>query len=301
MKNKILALALYVVASHTVFADTVTRVELGNMVLRVSQPMNEVFARQSVTLPALCHGQCDGVTVKWEALAPRLTTVNTPPGVYLFDSGVKGIAIRIDAPQQNGVTPADKALSLQIGLVKTSRDVAAGVMNLSTPLLQWSLSGQNGENALQADDRGQIVVGGALTVGSCEPTTGTLTFAPSPVRLSDLKRTGPGQPVAGSGDSQAISVTCTPGIASSLSATFLAKTLEGSPSVIQSDNPGVGFLMVDDVYHQTVWWDGSHPLVYPIPPNGQTRIPLSVFYTPTGREIRAGKVTAQAQFTIDYR
>lgn len=300
MKFRILALFISTAAIHMASADTLTRVELGNQVLRVSQPLNVVFARQPVTLPPLCHGDCSGVTVKWNALAPRLNTVNSPPGEYLFDSGVKGIAIRIDASQQSGSVPADQPLTLQVGLVKISQDVAAGVMTLSTPLLQWELT-SSGAGSLQSESRGQIVVGGSLTAGSCEPNAGTLTFNLPPVRLADLKRTVPGQPVAGQSDSQAIAVTCTPGIATALSATFFASTAEGNPRIVQSDNPGVGFLMVDGDYHQTLYWDKTHPLVYPIPASGQTRIPLSVYYTPTGQDIQAGKVMAQAQFTIDYQ
>lgn len=38
-----------------------------------------------------------------------------------------------------------------------------------------------------------------------------------------------------------------------------------------------------------------------VPATGQTQIPLTAFYTPTGKPVEAGKVSAQAQFTIDYQ
>ncbi|ECB4073917.1 TPA: fimbrial protein [Salmonella enterica subsp. enterica] len=303
MKYQLLALTLVAAVSHVARADEITRVDLGHPVLRVSQPLNVVFASQAVTLPALCKTDCKDVTVQWKALASQLTTATPVPGVYRFESGVKGIALQITAPDHGAPVRADQALTLNVGLVRTSPVVAAGELNLSTPLLQWSLVSRGGEDGeVQSDRQGQVLVNGTLTAGSCEPSDGTLTFRLPPVQRADLQNTQPGQPVKGVEARQSITVTCTPGVASKLSALFLARTPPGNPGIVLSDdNPGVGFVVTDDVKNQTLLWDRSQALEYPIPATGQTSIPLTAFYTPTGREILAGKVSAQAQFTIDYQ
>lgn len=174
-------------------------------------------------------------------------------------------------------------------------------MALTRPLLRWRLVSHHGGEAARVEARGQLVVGGRLTAGSCEPQTGTLRFTPGEVRRAELRRIAPGQPLTTGGDSQSIEVACTPGVARSLSARFLARTLEGNPTIMRTDNDGVGFMMVDGRYRQVIRWDESQPLVYPVPESGQTRIPLTVYYTPTGQAVAAGKVTAQARFTIDYQ
>lgn len=297
MTYRTLTLAVTVAISHMALAGEVTRVDLGHPVLRVSQPLNVVFARQPVTLPALCKTDCKDVTVKWEAVAPLLTTATQAPGVYLFESQVKGIALQTEAPDNSAPPRADQPVTLKVGLVRTSQTVAAGELTLSTPLLKWTLLRHG-----QPESSGQVVVDGTLTAGSCEPSEGTLTFRLPPVQWADLQKTKPGQPVQGGEAKQSIAVTCTPGVASALSATFLARTAPGAPGIILSDdNPGVGFMVTDDVKNQTIQWDRSETLEYPVPATGKTSIPLTAHYTPTGQEIQAGKVSAQAQFTIDYR
>lgn len=300
MKYRFLALVVMTAVSRMALADNVTRVDLGSQVLRVSQPLNEVFGQQPVILPSLCKTDCKNVKVKWEVVAPLLPGAVQTPGVYWFDSGRKGIALQIDAPQGGGKVEVDQPLSLKVGLVRTEQAVEAGSLPMTVPLLKWTLVRQGGDAS--AMDSGEIVVTGTLTAGSCEPKEGTLTFRLPPVQRADLQKTAPGQPVKGVESKQSIAVTCTPGVASKLSALFQARTEEGNPGIVLSDeNPGVGFMVTDDVKKQTILWDRSQALEYPIPATGQTQIPLTAFYTPTGKPVEAGKVSAQAQFTIDYQ
>ncbi|EAW0864677.1 fimbrial protein [Salmonella enterica] len=301
MKYRFLTLVVMAAVSRMALADNVTRVDLGSQVLRVSQPLNEVFGQQPVTLPALCKTDCNNVKVKWEVVAPLLPGAVQTPGVYRFDSGRKGIALQIDAPQGGRQVEADQPLRLKVGLVRTEQTVEAGTLPMTIPLLKWTLVRQESDVSVGADS-GEIVVTGTLTAGSCEPKEGTLTFRLPPVQRADLQKTVPGQPVKGVEAKQSIAVTCTPGVASKLSALFQARTAEGNPGIVLSDeNPGVGFMVTDDVKKQTILWDRSQALEYPIPATGQTQIPLTAFYTPTGKPVEAGKVSAQAQFTIDYQ
>ncbi|EBL9224830.1 type 1 fimbrial protein [Salmonella enterica] len=303
MKRNILSVLLIII-SPVVWADNeVTRVELGSPTLDVSQPLNEVFGQKTVTLPALCTKDCSDVTVKWEPLATRLTDVQTPPGVWLFDSGVKGIAIQIRT--QPGKKPsAGQPVEFQVGLVRVTQEVAGGSVLLVRPLLQWGLFRQTKDGQTTQEKTGQIVVNGNLTAGSCVLKQNSLAFNLNTVTINEIKKTEPGKPVISSGDRQSIAVDCTPGIAD-LNVSFRAQTVNGNNTVIKATHEnkgeaaGVGFIIENK--EQAISWDGT-PLTVKVPEDGHLVYPLTAYFTPTGAGIiDAGNINGIASFDINYQ
>ncbi|EFS9644173.1 type 1 fimbrial protein [Salmonella enterica] len=303
MKRNVLS-ALLIIISPVVWADdAVTQVDLGSLTLDVSQSLNVEFGQKTVTLPALCTEDCSDVTVKWGALATRLTDIQPKPGVWLFDSGVTGIAIQISAKQDEKPS-AGQSVMFDVGLVRVTQEVAGGSVLLERPLLQWVLSRQTKDGLTTQEKTGQIVVRGSLKAGSCVLKTENLVFNLKPVTINDIKKTENWQPVISSGDEQQIKVDCTPGV-TGLSASFSAQTVSGNNTVIRAihenkgDVAGVGFIIENK--ERAISWD-NNPLAIKVPGDGHLVYPLTAYVTPTGAgAIDAGNINGTASFNINYQ
>ncbi|EKS5642474.1 type 1 fimbrial protein [Salmonella enterica] len=304
MKRNVLS-ALLIIISPVVWADDeVTPVDLGNPTLAVSQPLNEVFGQKTVTFPALCTKDCSDVTVKWTPLATRLTDIQTKPGVWLFDSGVKGIAIQISAKPDEKPSSAGQPVAFDVGLVRVTQEVAGGSVLLERPLLQWGLFRRiEGGQTIQ-EKTGRIVVKGNLTAGSCVLKQNSLVFDLKTVSINDINKTSPGKPVISSGAEQSIEVDCTPG-GTDLSVRFRAQTVAGNNTVIKATHEnkgeatGVGFIIENN--ERTISWDGM-PLTIKVPAEGHLIYPLTAYVTPTGAGVvNAGHINGSASFEVNYQ
>ncbi|EAS4232742.1 type 1 fimbrial protein [Salmonella enterica] len=301
MKRNALSVLLMII-SPVVWADNhdVT-VNLGNLTLQASQPVNSVFAEKEVNIPALCTADCDDVTVTWTPLAKYLSSPEK--GVYQFESGIKGIAIQIRTKNMEMQPSVGQPVSFTAGLVRTSLVVGGGMTTLP-PLLQWTLK-KDGQPV--PGKQGNVIVGGSLTTGSCVLMQKNLVFRLNPVDTSKIKNTTPGEPVTGSGNRQSINVDCTPGIAYPIDISFKAKMTKGNKNIIQATrgsglDAGVGFIIKGgDDEKDTISWDGI-PINVSVPADsGQLRYPLTAYLTPlAGGAIEAGDFTGSASFDINY-
>lgn len=302
MKCNVLSVLLMII-SPVVWADSNDMpVDLGSQTLRVSQPVNSEFAVKNVTIPAMCTSNCDGAIVTWTPLARYRETKEK--GVYLFDSGIKGIAIQISTEKMDIQPSAGRSVSFTAGLVRTSQDVGSTAI-LSVPLLQWQLKAEkNGQDVLK---QGRVVVRGNLTTGSCVLNQKDLVFKLKPVDIRQIKNTSQGAPVTASGDQQFISVDCIPGVADSLDMSFKALTVEGANYIMKatsgnSHRVGVGFIFKGgDAEKDTISWDGT-PVNVSVPAeSGQLRYPLTAYLTPVpDGTIEADDFTGSASFEINY-
>ncbi|EBV1274882.1 type 1 fimbrial protein [Salmonella enterica subsp. enterica serovar Java] len=308
MKRNVLSVLLMIISPVVWAVSEVTHVDLGNQTLLVSQPLNSVFGQKTVTIPALCPDNCGDVTVEWTAMAPLLADIPSAPGTWLFDSGVKGIAIQISTKIPGAQPSAGESVSFQVGLVRVRQEVTSGTALLSKPLLKWSLLSRKrtGEQPV-IEKEGSIVVGGNLAIGSCVLQSNSLTLNLKPVSVNEIKKVKPGELVTtGHSDpskpESIIGVECTPGVFSSLSANFMATTTLNKTVIKTNEGTGVGFIVQgggEGTNKSTINWNGE-PLILNVPANGQLSYPLTAFYTPTSDIVKAGDITAQASFTISY-
>lgn len=271
--------------------------DLGRASVPLNQPLSIPFVERSFSLPPLCTSDCEGVRITWTPLARQIAD-NRQADTYLFDSGLSGIAVSLKATSQGG---PENASSFMVGLVRTSEASGAGELSLSHPVARWEVSKKNAQGINEVTDSGMITVKGNITAGSCAPSAGTLKFKLPSVNVAELKRIPPGERVGSVNDTQSIKVICTPGYAELVSVYFNGEIAGGNRTILKTSNDSIGFIMKEGVGDSVIRWGDSVPLALRVPDTGQLDIPVTAYYTRISDNIQAGKVSAVAQYTLQYK
>lgn len=295
--TKYILYALALASTSSAYAEREFIADLGRASIPLNQPLNAPFVERSFTLPPLCTSDCEGIKVTWTPLSRQFTD-NQQGNTYLFDSGLPGIAVRLKATTQGG---GEVANSFMVGLVRTSEGSGAGELNLSHPIARWEVSKKSAQGIDEVTDSGMITVKGNITAGSCAPSAGTLKFNLPPVSVSDLKHSAPGERVGSVNDSQMIKVICSPGYAELVSVYFNGEIANGNRTILKTSNDSIGFIVKEGVGNRVIRWGDSIPLALSLPNTGQLDIPVTAYYTRLNDRIQAGKVSAVAQYTIQYK
>lgn len=289
--------ALALLSAGSAWAERDFVADLGRASIPLNQPLNAPFVEHAFSLPPLCTADCKGVKVTWTPLSRQITD-NRQSDTYLFDSGLSGIAISLKATAQGG---AENASSFIVGLVRTSAVSGAGELNLSHPVARWEVSKKNAQGIDEVTDSGMITVKGNITAGSCAPSAGTLKFNLPPVSVADLKHSAPGERVGSVNDTRSIKVICTPGYAELVSVYFSGETADGNRTILKTSNDSIGFIMKEGVGDSVIRWGDSIPLALRLPDSGQLDIPVTAYYTRLSNTVQSGKVSAVAQYTLQYK
>ncbi|WP_370612384.1 fimbrial protein [Citrobacter meridianamericanus] len=271
--------------------------DLGRSAIPLNQPLNTPFVERSFSLPPFCTSDCGGVKVTWTPLARQITG-NWQRDTYLFDSGLSGIAVSLKATSQGG---PENASSFMVGLFRTSEASGAGELSLSHPVARWEVSKKNAQGIDEVTDSGMLTVKGNITAGSCAPSAGTLNLSLPPISVADLKHYAPGERVGSVNDTRSIKVICTPGYAGLVSVYFSGEAADGNRTILKTSNDSVGFIIKEGVGDSIIRWGDGIPLALHLPDTGQLDIPVSAYYTRLSDNIQAGKVSAVAQYTMQYK
>lgn len=288
---------LALVSASSAFAEKSFMADLGRSAIPLNQPLNTPFVERAFSLPPLCTSDCEGVNVKWVPLTRQLTD-NRQSDAYIFDSGLSGIAVRLKATAQNG---PENAANFTVGLIRTSETSGAGELSLSHPVARWEVSKKNAQGVDEVMDSGTITVRGNITAGSCAPSVGTLKFTLAPVSVADLKHYAPGEPVGSMNDTHSIKVICTPGYAELVSVYFSGEIAGGNRNILKTSNDSIGVIIREGVGDSVIRWGDSTPLALRLPDTGLLDIPVTAYYTRLSDHIQAGKISAIAQYTLQYK
>lgn len=280
--------------SLNAFAEEITRVNFGKITPKIGSEINVPFSETSANIPITCGENCKQPNFRWEAVGDVFAT-SANAKKYVFLSNIPGIGIEVDLSQFNfSISPA-----LTVRLVKLSAQYKTGVFTHSQPLMRWYLENKedSGWKNLQS---GALYVDGSIYSGSCSPEQGDLYFNMKPVSINLLKELRYGEKLQTSSLMQHISINCSQGAADSFSIKFNGKYYNNSPDILDAGN-GVGFIAEYKSTDTNVLWNGLGNFDGKIPESGKVDIPLQVYYTRTGEDVRAGDITAKGQFTITYR
>lgn len=280
--------------SLNAFAEEITRVNFGNITPKIGSEINVPFSELSANIPVSCDENCKQSYFRWEAVGDVFST-SANAKKYVFFSSIPGIGIEVDLSQFNfNISPV-----LTVRLVKLAAQYKTGVFTHSQPLMRWSLENQEdgGRKTLQS---GVLNVDGSIYAGSCSPEQGDLYFNMKPVSSNLLKELRYGEKLQTSSLIQNISINCSQGAADSFTIKFNGKFFNNSPEILDAGN-GVGFIVEYKYTNTNVLWNGTGNFGGDIPESGKVDIPLQVYYTRVGEDVRAGDITAKGQFTITYR
>lgn len=288
---------LALVSASSASAEKSFIADLGRSAIPLNQPLNTPFVEHSFSLPPLCTSDCEGVNVRWMPLTRQIAD-NRQSDAYLFDSGLSGIAVRLKATTQGG---PENASNFTVGLIRTSETSGAGELILSHPVARWEVSKKNVQGIDEVTDSGMITIKGNITAGSCAPSVGTLKFTLPPVSMADLKHYSPGEPVGSVNDTRSIKVICSPGYAELVSVYFSGEIAGGNRAILKTSNESIGVIIKEGVGDSVIRWGDATPLALRLPATGQLDIPVTAYYTRLSDTIQAGKVSAVAQYTLQYK
>lgn len=294
MYKFIILLLISSLVSLSTFAEEVTRINFGRVTPKIGTDVNVPFAESRVSIPVNCVENCNQSTVRWESKGDLFSNaVNAKK--FIFFSGVPGVGIEVDLSEFNlSVSPV-----IIIRLIKIAVQYKTGDFTRSQPLIKWYLENKEGstQESLQS---GTLNVDGSIYTGTCSPEQGDLYFNMKPVSVNLLKELSYGEKLQASSMIQNISINCSPGVADSFSIKFNGKYYNTSPDILDAGN-GVGFIAEYELTDKNVLWNGLGNFGGVIPETGKVVVPLKVYYTRTGEDIRAGNIAAKGQFTITYR
>lgn len=281
-------------ASFNVCADEVTRVNFGKVTPNINADINSALSELRANLPLRCDGNCDQDSIRWDSVGNLIShAINSKK--FLYSSGVPGVGIEIDLTEFNLKTSP----VIIVRLIKLAVHYGTGEFNGTQPLLRWSLGNEDDETVINRQS-GEINIIGSIYAGTCSPEQGDLYFNLKPVSIELLKEINTGQKIQTAAQTNYIYINCTPGVADSFSIRFTGKYYNDSPNILDAGN-GVGFIAEYKTTNKDILWNGLGDFAGVIPESGRINVPIKVYYTRTGEDLRAGNIYAKGQFAISYR